>query len=100
MHEILILFALALIARAWWDFVGAKRRARRVAHAACLKEGLEFLDELALGRLRLEWSPAGPRVRRRYDFEFCAGTPDRYRGWVDMLGHVILHVELQPHPFD
>jgi hypothetical protein len=39
-------------------------------------------------------------VRRRYDFEFCAGSPDRYRGWVDMLGHTIMHVELQPYPVD
>lgn len=100
MHEIIILIILALIARAWWDFLGAKRRAQQAARTACRKADLQFLDELALARLRVEWHHSGPLIRRRYNFEFCVDSPDRYSGWVDMLGHRILHVELEPHPVE
>lgn len=99
MHQIPVLIALALAGRAWWDFVGAKWRARGAARKACHHAGMHFLDELALSSWHMEWR-RGPRVRRRYDFEFCAEGPDRYHGHVDMLGHAVTHVQLDPYPVE
>lgn len=97
MHQIPILIALALVARAWWDFVGAKWRARGAARNACREAGMDFIDELALSSWRLEWR-RGPQLRRRYDFEFCADGPVRYHGQVEMVGHLVTRIHLDPYP--
>jgi hypothetical protein len=97
MHQIPILIALVIVARLWWDFVGAKWRARSAARAACQRAGMDFLDELALTHWHINWRH-GPRVQRLYEFEFCAEGPERYQGWVQMAGSTITQVQLEPYP--
>ena len=45
--------------------------ATRVCRQVCQSYGLQFLDQtVALQRLRLRWTPSGPRLQRTYQFDY------------------------------
>jgi len=100
MSEIILLLLFAALAWLWWDSMQAREAAVAAARAACVAEGLLFLDDTvgiagikparnAYGRLLLQ---------RSYDFEFSDTGDNRIKGSVVMLGRRVLLLNVKPHP--
>jgi len=90
---ILIILSLSWL---WWDGLGAKEIARVTGKRVCREHNVLFLDDtvaLSLTRLRRDGS-GQVRIYRRFDFEFTTDGEQRYRGYVDMLGNRVIHVEM------
>lgn len=95
----LFVIVLLLFAWLWWDGLGAKEIARQKGKAICDKADVQFLDDtVVLGRLRLCRHRAGHiGLYRRFYFEFSSDGECRYRGYIDMLGSVILDTHMEPY---
>lgn len=90
-----ILLVLPLV-WVWWDGLGAKEIARAYGKRTCRERDVLFLDDtVALSLTRLRRDASGHlRFYRRFDFEFTSDGEQRYRGYVDMLGPQVIHVEM------
>ncbi len=79
------------------DSLRAREQALHACKSACREMDVQLLDHtVALARLRLARDARGHvRLRRRYSFEFSSGGTDRSRGHVDLLGLMVIGVEME-----
>lgn len=100
MWELLAL-ALALAgAWLWIDSLRAREHAVAAGRAACVRYGVQLLDEtVSFTRLRLARDDAGRlRLRRTYTFEFSDTGNNRRDGAIVMLGARLEDLQLEPYP--
>jgi len=95
----LLIILLFLLAWVWWDGLGAKEIARQRGKQLCRQADVQFLDDTVVQtRMRLSRHISGKvGLYRRFQFEFCPDDERRYVGYVDMLGHVVLHTYMEPY---
>ncbi len=97
MIEIFSIALLAAIGWLWWDSMQAREAAVAAARAACVAEGLLFLDD-TVGIASIK--PARNdddhlRLQRAYDFEFSDTGDNRLKGSVVTLGRRVILLNLQ-----
>ena len=99
MTELVILAALAAVAWAWHDSLGAREGAVAAARHACKAEGVMLLDDtVAVAALRLRRNGEGHiAILRVYRFEFSDTGNNRLDGSVTMLGREVQTFYLSPH---
>ena len=100
MTELLTLLFLALMALYFWGAVKAKELAIRAGRAACEKRGLQFLDQTVEQRqVRFGLDERNnPSWKRTYYFEFASSGEFRYEGQIQMHGHRLQSIKLDPYP--
>ena len=98
MTEFLLLAFLAGVAWLWWDSLQSREAAVAAARAACLAEGLQFLDDtVGIAGIKPARNDDGRlRLQRRYEFEFSDTGANRIKGSIVMLGDHVLLLDLQP----
>ena len=89
---------LAAVAWLWWDSLQSREAAVAAARAACLAEGLQFLDDtVGIAGIKPARNDDGRlRLQRRYEFEFSDTGANRIKGSIVMLGDRVLLLDLQP----
>ncbi len=97
--ELLALLLLGAVVWFWFDSLKAREAGIDAARRACLREGLQFLDETVVGRaIRLARNDLGHvGLRRAFDFEYSVSGHDRYRGAIVMEGREVVLVDLAAH---
>lgn len=97
--ELLTVLMLGGIVWFWFDSLKAREAGLEAARRACLREGLQFLDETVVGHgLKLARNEHGHMVLRRgFDFEYSLTGNDRYRGAVVIEGREVVLVDLTEH---
>ncbi|MEH6470027.1 MAG: DUF3301 domain-containing protein [Halopseudomonas sp.] len=97
--DLVLYFALAIVAYIWWHGRGLKDSAFRVVKRYCDEQDLQLLDEgLVLNKVRIGRGETGMLcLRRRYRFEFSTTGDERYVGTIDVLGTRIQSIKLDPH---
>jgi hypothetical protein len=97
--ELLAVLMLGGIVWFWFDSLKAREAGVEAARRACLREGVQFLDETVVGRgLRPARDENGRMVlRRAFDFEYSLSGNDRYRGAVVLEGREVVLVDLAEH---
>jgi hypothetical protein len=98
MTEIFLLILFAALAWLWWDSMQAREAAVAAARAACLAEGLLFLDDtVGIAGIKPARNTYGQMLlQRTYDFEFSDTGDNRVKGSVVMLGRRVLLLNVQP----
>ena len=98
MIEVLLLALLAALAWLWWDSLQAREVAVAAARAACVAEGLQFLDDtVGIAGIKPARNEDGRlQLQRRYEFEFSDTGANRIKGSIVMLGDRVLLLDLQP----
>lgn len=96
--EILLLALVATLAWLWWDSMQAREAAVAAARAACIAEGLLFLDDtVSIANLKPARNAHGRlQLQRAYDFEFSDTGDNRVKGSVVTLGRSVILLNLQP----
>jgi hypothetical protein len=96
--EILLLVFVAALAWLWWDSMQAREAAVAAARAACVAEGLQFLDDtVGIASLKPVRNTQGHlQLQRAYDFEFSDTGDNRVKGSVVTLGRSVIVLNLQP----
>ena len=94
--EILLLAVVAALAWLWWDSMQAREAAVAAARAACVAEGLLFLDDtVSIASLKPARNAHGRlQLQRVYDFEFSDTGDNRVDGSVVTLGRRIIRINL------
>lgn len=97
--QLLSLLALGGLAWYWLDGIKAREAGVAAARRACMREGLQLLDETVVGRgLRVARNERGHAVlRRAYDFEYSLSGDDRHRGAVVLEGREVVLIDLSGH---
>jgi hypothetical protein len=97
--ELTALVLLIAVGAYWLDSIRVREAAVRAAQAACVRQGLQLLDEtVSCVRLRVARNDEGqPRLRRFYAFEFTDTGDNRRSGSVVLVGLQIESLELEPH---
>jgi hypothetical protein len=96
--ELIGLLLLAGIAWFMWDSLKAREAAVAASRAACVAEGLQFLDEtVAIRAIRPVRDDGVLRLRRVYAFEYTESGDSRRKGSVVMLGErvLVLNVDVE-----
>ena len=98
MSELILLAFFAALAWLWWDSMQAREAAVAAARAACLAEGLLFLDDtVGIAAIKPARDADGRLLlQRAYDFEFSDTGDNRVKGGVVMLGRRVMLLNLQP----
>ena len=96
--EIILLAVVAALAWLWWDSMQAREAAVAAARAACVAEGLLFLDDtVSIASLKPARNAHGRlQLQRAYDFEFSDTGDNRVRGSVVTLGRRVILLRLTP----
>ena len=96
--EILLLVFVAALAWLWWDSMQAREAAVAAARAACVAEGLQFLDDtVGIASLKPARNAHGRlQLQRAYDFEFSDTGDNRVKGSIVMLGRRVLLLNIKP----
>ncbi len=92
-----LLLVLMLIVSFWRDSLRIREIALQIGRRACLSHGVQLLDQtVALHRVGLRWTPAGPKIRRVYAFDYSIEGSGRRTGYLVMLGssNTSLHLDL------
>ncbi len=99
LFQLLALLALGGLAWYWLDGIKAREAGIAAARRACMREGLQLLDETVVGRrLRLARNERGHVVlRRAYDFEYSLSGDDRFPGAVVLEGQDVVLIDLAAH---
>ncbi len=94
--EIVLLTLLAALGWLWWDSMQAREAAVAAARAACVAEGLLFLDDtVGIASLKPARNAQGHlRLQRAYDFEFSDTGDNRVKGSVVTLGRRVITLDL------
>ena len=94
--EILLLVFVAALAWLWWDSMQAREAAVAAARAACVAEGLQFLDDtVGIASLKPARNAHGRlQLQRAYDFEFSDTGDNRVKGSIVMLGRRVISLDL------
>ncbi len=97
--ELLVVLAIAALVWFWFDSLKAREAGIDAARRACLREGVQFLDETVVGHgLRLARDDRGHVVlRRAYAFEYSVSGDDRHAGSVVMEGREVVLVDVTAH---
>ena len=97
--ELLTVLVLGAVVWFWFDSLKAREVGLDAARRACLREGLQFLDETVVGHgIRFERDDKGHLVLRRgFDFEYSLSGDDRYRGAVVIEGRDVVLVDTAQH---
>jgi hypothetical protein len=92
------LAALALLGWLWYDSMRAREHAVAAGAGACVREGLQLLDEtVECVSLKPARNAAGRLVlRRTYRFEFSDTGDNRRDGSVVMLGGEVESLVMEP----
>ena len=92
------LVTLALLGWLWYDSMRAREHAVAAGASACVREGLQLLDEtVECVSLRPARNAAGRLVlRRMYRFEFSDTGDNRRSGSVVMLGGEVESLIMEP----
>lgn len=100
MSELILLALFAALAWLWWDSMQAREAAVAAARAACLAEGLLFLDDtVGIAAIKPARDADGRlQLQRAYDFEFSDTGDNRVKGGVVMLGRRVMLLNLQLPP--
>lgn len=88
---------LLLAAAAWfiWDSLKAREAAVAASRAACVAEGLQFLDDtVAIRAIRPVREDGALKLRRVYGFEYSESGDSRRKGSIVMLGDRVLVLNL------
>jgi hypothetical protein len=96
--EVLLLAFLAALTWLWWDSLQSREVAVAAARAACVAEGLQFLDEtVGIAGIKPARNNNGRlQLQRRYDFEFTDTGAHRMKGSIVILGIRVVLIDLQP----
>ncbi len=99
LSDMLVLLLLALAAVFWWKTQQIKPHALQAATKRCEQEGLQLLDQsVVLRRVRFKRGTDGRlHACRRFRFEFSSTGVARYYGYVEVVGHRVASVSLDPH---
>ncbi|MDA1117598.1 MAG: DUF3301 domain-containing protein [Proteobacteria bacterium] len=83
----------------WIDSLRARERAVAAGRAACVRYGVQLLDETVFfNRIALARDDEGRlRLRRSYGFEFSDTGDNRRRGAIVMLGAQLEDLQLEPY---
>jgi len=97
--ELLAVLVLGAVVWFWFDSLKAREAGLDAARRACLREGLQFLDETVVGHgIRFERDDKGHLILRRgFDFEYSLSGDDRYRGAVVIEGRDVVLVDTAQH---
>ncbi len=97
--ELMTVLGLGGVVWFWFDSLKAREAGLEAARRACLREGLQFLDETVVGHgIRLARNDEGHVVLRRgFDFEYSLSGDDRYRGSVLIEGREVVLVDTAQH---
>ncbi|TQV69905.1 DUF3301 domain-containing protein [Exilibacterium tricleocarpae] len=97
--DLLFLSVVVLAAAALWRAQGVREIALRAAKRHCDEMEVQWLDgSVALRKVGLARNARGRLcLARAYLFEFTSTGDERYFGSVDMVGHQVRTVQLQPH---
>jgi hypothetical protein len=96
-----LLLLLMLVLWFWRDSLRIRENALQVGRRACNSHGVQLLDQtVALHRVGLRWTPAGPKIRRVYAFDYSMEGSGRRTGYLVMLGNTntSLHLDLPKEP--
>ncbi len=100
MNEILILLLLFFIAWFIWSGIRSKEIACKIGEIQCQKNNVQFLDQ-TVERRKLSLSRdsrKNPCWFRSYHFEFATNGEHRYEGNIEMYGHQIKSITMDPYP--
>ncbi len=93
---------LLLAAAAWfvWDSLKAREAAIGACRALCKAEGLQFLDEtVAMQSVRPVRDSRGQvRLQRTFAFEYSDTGNDRRKGYVTLIGSVVVALNIGQRP--
>jgi len=83
----------------WVDSLRARERALAAGRSACVRYGVQLLDEtVQFARLRFARNDEGRlRLRRTYTFEFTDNGNNRRHGAIVMLGAELQDMQLEPY---
>ena len=83
----------------WFDSLKAREAGVEAARRACLREGVQFLDETVLGHgLRLARDKAlSKHIVADLTFEYSVSGDDRYGGSVVLEGREVVLVDVSAH---
>lgn len=97
--ELLVVLALGGGVWFWFDSLTARETGIEAARRACLREGVQFLDETVVGHgLRLARDENGRVVlRRAFEFEYSVSGDDRHAGSVVLEGREVVLVDVSVH---
>jgi hypothetical protein len=97
--SLLALLTLGVLGGFWLHSLGILEIARTAGRQACLRDGVQFLDDTVAGvSLALARDASGRRVlRRSYRFEFSETGNSRREGCVIMLGNRVEAVTMEPY---
>ena len=100
MDELLTLILLFLVVWFLWSGVRCKEIACEKGMAHCQQHSVQFLDQTVERRkLRLTRdSRNNPCWYRSYHFEFATNGQHRYQGKIEMYGHHLKSIEMDPYP--
>lgn len=97
--SLILLLLTALFLWFWMNGVHVLELARQAGREACIREGVQFLDDtVASISLRLARDTSGRRIlQRTYRFEFSETGNSRIEGRVIMLGDHVESVTMDPY---
>jgi len=92
------LFTFAVLGWLWYDSMRARERAVGAGASACVREGLQLLDDtVECVSLKPARNAAGRLVlRRTYRFEFSDTGDNRRDGSIVMLGGEVESLVMEP----
>lgn len=87
MANLLAVLAIIALIWLWLDSARARELTTGICREACLRQGLQFLDDtVSLERIGLRWTSEGVRLWRKFQFNYSLNGQDRYTGWVVLIG--------------
>ena len=100
MEELLTILLLFIVAWFLWSGVRSKEIACDAGKAHCQRHAVQFLDQ-TVERQRLKLtvdSRNSPCWYRSFQFEFATNGEFRYFGHIQMYGHHITSIDMEPYP--
>jgi len=100
MDEILTLLVLFFFGWFIWSGIRSKEIACKTGEAYCQKLNVQFLDQ-TVERRKLYLtrdSRKNPCWFRSFHFEFATNGEHRYEGKIEMYGHYIKSIKMDPYP--
>ncbi len=100
MDVIITLLILFFIAWFLWSGIRSKEIACQSGEVHCQRHNVQFLDQTVERRkLRLTRDNRNnPCWFRSFHFEFATNGEQRYGGKIEMFGHHIKSIEMDPYP--
>jgi len=99
MDSVLTLLLLFMIIWFLWSGVRSKELACQIGANHCDKMNVQFLDH-TVERKKLKFmrdSRGNPCWYRSYQFEFATTGEHRYQGKIEMYGHHLKSIEMDPY---